>query len=165
MSISKFDLCTKIISCLADNGQTTKLLTFQHAIELVMVLPGKAAKEARTQFANIIRRYMAGDQTLIQEINANAESTAPIAEAARATLCEQGDIPGPTVLLPGNEQDNAICQRMEFERVRIYGLHSVISAMCILNSLNPMWRNDTVLVQHLEDQIRQIMMTHAGARP
>ena len=110
-------------------------------------------------------RYMAGDQTLIQEINANAESTAPIAEAARATLGEQGDIPGPTVLLPGNEQDNAICQRMEFERVRIYGLHSVISAMCILNSLNPMWRNDTVLVQHLEDQIRQIMMIHAGARP
>jgi hypothetical protein len=34
-----------------------KLVTFQHAIELVMVLPGRVAKETRTHFANIIRRY------------------------------------------------------------------------------------------------------------
>ncbi len=35
-----------------------KLLSFQHAIELVMVLPGRVAKETRTQFSNIIRRYV-----------------------------------------------------------------------------------------------------------
>jgi len=34
-----------------------KLVSFQHAIELVMVLPGRVAKETRTHFANIIRRY------------------------------------------------------------------------------------------------------------
>ena len=40
------------------------ILTFEHAIELVMVLPGKIAKalqETRAQFADIIRPYMAGD--------------------------------------------------------------------------------------------------------
>ena len=39
------------------NGRT-KLVTFQDAIELVMVLPGKVAKETRTQFAGIIQRYI-----------------------------------------------------------------------------------------------------------
>jgi hypothetical protein len=41
------------------NGKT-KLVTFQDAIELIMVLPGKVAKETRTRFASIIQRYMVG---------------------------------------------------------------------------------------------------------
>jgi len=69
------------------NGRT-KLITFQDAIELVMVLPGKVARETRAQFAGIIQRYMAGDETLIAEIQSNAESTAPIAELARVSLDE-----------------------------------------------------------------------------
>ena len=67
----------------------TKLLTLQHAIELVMVLPGKLAREARVQFANVIRRYMAGDGSLVQEIQANAESNSPLAQMARDSL--EGD--------------------------------------------------------------------------
>jgi hypothetical protein len=63
------------------NGRT-KVVTFQDAIELVMVLSGKVTKETRTQFASIIQRYMAGDQSLIAEIQSNAESSAPIAELA-----------------------------------------------------------------------------------
>jgi hypothetical protein len=69
------------------NGRT-KLVTFKDAIELVMVLPGKVAKETRAQFAGIIQRYMAGDESLIAEIQSNAESSAPIAELARGTLEE-----------------------------------------------------------------------------
>jgi hypothetical protein len=69
-------------------GGKTKLLTFQHAIELVMVLPGKMAKETRTKFADVITRYMAGDQSLVGEIEANAESTSPIAQMARDAVVE-----------------------------------------------------------------------------
>jgi hypothetical protein len=69
------------------NGRT-KLVSFQHAIELVMVLPGKVARETRAQFAGIIQRYLAGDQSLIAEIQSNAESSAPIAELARGSLEE-----------------------------------------------------------------------------
>jgi len=65
-------------------GYLTKLVSFQDAIELIMVLPGKVAKETRTKFADIIRRYIAGDRSLIPEINANAQSDAPIAQMARA---------------------------------------------------------------------------------
>lgn len=64
----------------------TKLVTFQNAIKLVMVLPGHVASEVRTQFASIINRYLAGDHTLISEIQSNAESTSPVAQMARESL-------------------------------------------------------------------------------
>jgi hypothetical protein len=67
------------------NGRT-KLVTFQGAIELGMVLPGKVAKETRAQFAGIIQSHMAGDQSLIAEIQSDAESSAPLAELARGSL-------------------------------------------------------------------------------
>jgi len=67
-------------------GAPAKLVSFQHAIELVMVLPGKVAKETRTQFSNIIKRYMAGDASLVDEIKANAESDDAINQLARADM-------------------------------------------------------------------------------
>lgn len=74
-------------------GHKTKLIAFKDAIELVMVLPGKVAKETRAQFAGIIQRYMAGDGGLHAEIEANAGSAAPIAQLARESLgiVQQGD--------------------------------------------------------------------------
>jgi hypothetical protein len=67
------------------NGRT-KLVTFQDALELIMVLPGKIAKESRVQFADIIKRYLAGDESLVQEIRANAESDSVISKLARESL-------------------------------------------------------------------------------
>lgn len=64
----------------------TKLVSFEHALELVMVLPGSTAKETRVQFANILRRYMAGDESLHAEIQANSTSGSPIAQMARESL-------------------------------------------------------------------------------
>jgi hypothetical protein len=67
-------------------GHPTKLVSFHDAIELVMVLPGKRAKRVKAQFANIIHRYLAGDKTLISEINSNAESSSGIADLARESM-------------------------------------------------------------------------------
>ena len=67
-------------------GYKTKLVSLSNAIELVMVLPGKVAKETRTQFVSIIRRFLAGDSTLVAEIESNAKSNSPIARLARASL-------------------------------------------------------------------------------
>jgi len=61
----------------------------EDAISLIMVLPGETAKEVRQQFAHIIRRYMAGDQQLVNEINSNASSNSPIAQMARASLGQE----------------------------------------------------------------------------
>jgi hypothetical protein len=67
------------------NGRT-KLITFQDALELIMVLPGKIAKESRVQFAEIIKRYLAGDESLVQEIRANAGSDSMLSKLAREAL-------------------------------------------------------------------------------
>ena len=72
--------------------ERSRLITFQDAIELVMVLPGKIAKETRSQFSDIIKRYIGGDQTLITEINANASSTSPIAQLAQASMDQDDDV-------------------------------------------------------------------------
>jgi hypothetical protein len=61
-------------------------VSFKDALELVMVLPGKVAKQTRTQFVGIIQRYMAGDMSLVLEVEANAQSTGPIQQMARASL-------------------------------------------------------------------------------
>jgi hypothetical protein len=55
----------------------TKRLKFEDAIELVVVLPGKVlpGKGTRVKFANVIKRYMAGDEGMVKVLSANAQST------------------------------------------------------------------------------------------
>lgn len=69
-----------------------KLVTFENAIELLMALPGEGAKEYRSKFAEVIKRYLAGDKTLVEEINANAKSNAPINQMARDACSSEGDL-------------------------------------------------------------------------
>lgn len=64
----------------------TKLVSFKDALELIMVLPGKIAMQTRAQFAHILTRYMAGDQSMHDDINANAASDGPIPKMAREAL-------------------------------------------------------------------------------
>ena len=51
-----------------------------------MVLPGDLANETRLKFADIIRRYMAGDAKLTQQVRVNAQSDNPILKLARESL-------------------------------------------------------------------------------
>jgi hypothetical protein len=53
-----------------------------------MVLPGKMARETRTKFADLIKRYLAGDSTLVSELAENAGSTHPIHGLARQSLAQ-----------------------------------------------------------------------------
>jgi hypothetical protein len=52
-------------------GYPTKLISFEDAIELAMVLPGKIAKETRKQFVGVIVRYLDGDESMCQELGKN----------------------------------------------------------------------------------------------
>jgi hypothetical protein len=67
-------------------GPKTKLVSLRDAMQLVMVLPGKVAKETRAQFAGVIERYIAGDRSLHAEIEANAGSGSGLARLARESL-------------------------------------------------------------------------------
>jgi FtsZ-binding cell division protein ZapB len=67
-------------------GPKTKLVNFNDAIKLIMVLPGNTAKQTRAQFASIIQRYMAGDQSLVTEVQANKASSSIINQLAKESL-------------------------------------------------------------------------------
>ena len=60
-----------------------------------MILGGKVAAEYRALVESTLTRVMAGDQSLIEVINANAASSAPVQQAYRAALAQE---PAPPVL-------------------------------------------------------------------
>jgi hypothetical protein len=84
----------KEISCKISTSEmagsvNTRLISFNDAIELIMVLPGNIAREIRLQFVSIIQRYLSGDSSLIKEINNNAASSGPIQQLARDSLAHK----------------------------------------------------------------------------
>jgi hypothetical protein len=95
-------------------GPKTKLVSFRDALQLVMVLPGKVAKETRAQFASIIQRYLAGDKTLHAEIEQNSESSSPVAQLARASIEGDGENP-----LKRRKIHDAEVAKMELENARM----------------------------------------------
>ena len=62
------------------------VIQFQGAIKLLMWLPGEQAKQFRSQAADILTRYYAGDKNLLKEVWENAQSLEPIHVAARTAL-------------------------------------------------------------------------------
>ena len=72
-------------------GQSKQpVITFIGALKLIMVLPGEAAKKHRSAMTDILRRYFAGDASLLDEIERNQVSESPIAQMARASLAGEG---------------------------------------------------------------------------
>ena len=64
------------------------VITLQGALKLIMWLPGNAAKDFRSKTTDILTRYLAGDCTLLKEIEANAASDHPVNNFARAAMEE-----------------------------------------------------------------------------
>jgi len=65
-----FDPANFIKQSLPGKGRT-KLVSFQHAIDLIMVLPGRLSKLYRKLFADVLIRYLDGDLSMCQEIANN----------------------------------------------------------------------------------------------
>ena len=62
------------------------VITFQGVLKLVMFLSGDKAAQHRSSMVKILSRYYAGDGTLTDEIEANAKSTSPIQQMAKASI-------------------------------------------------------------------------------
>ena len=68
-------------------GQTLQpVITFKGVLKLVMWIGGENAKDYRSTMVKILQKYYAGDGSLIEEVEANAQSTGPIQQMARASL-------------------------------------------------------------------------------
>ena len=140
-----------------------KLVSFQDAIELIMVLPGKVAKETRIKFANIIKRYLAGDSSLITEIQANAESNAPIAQLARASLPEK-DQEDPEVRRKRVKREDLelIKLEQEIEEMRASTQQKRIKnfndSLALMAQIRPDWKESDVRFRlQTEDMIKNII--------
>jgi hypothetical protein len=62
------------------------VISFKGVLKLVMWIGGENAKKYRTAMVSILSRYYAGDGTLTDEIEANAKSTSPIQQMAKASI-------------------------------------------------------------------------------
>jgi hypothetical protein len=91
----------------------TQLVRINDAIQLVMVLPGEMAKVVRLQIADIITKFIRGDETLVDQIHANAGSNSPIAQLARAF--ESVDVPVQNVPGVDNVQHLRADKHVDFE--------------------------------------------------
>lgn len=65
------------------------VLNLQGAFKLLMVLPGERAKLFRSSTAQLLLKYFAGDERLVNEIRANAQFGGLLNEMAREELREQ----------------------------------------------------------------------------
>ena len=110
-----------------------------------MVLPGRVAREIRVLFADIIKRYLAGDHSLITEIQANAVSSMPIAQITQESMNVEDD----EELTRKRRRED-----IELEMMQVKLDHSKINKeqeqykffIDSLDDLDYDWRNDSKLV-------------------
>ena len=76
-------------------NKTETVITFKGALKLAMLVSGENAAKHRTAMVNILSRYYAGDDSLTDEIEANAASASPVAEMARNSLAGEGAVENP----------------------------------------------------------------------
>ena len=131
----------------------TKLLTFQNAIELVMVLPGRISKKTRSRFANVIRRYMTGNSPLVNVIQANAKSSTAVTQLARESQCSESI---EDVERRRRFQDHELDLRIQESKRKDFDFF-----MRNMDLLNPNWKNDTRLLNQTKDHLKNIMFGYA----
>lgn len=68
----------------------TPTVDFEGGLQLIMVLPGVSAAECRKQVADLLTRAIAGDESLVGEIRANAKSDGVLPTLAREHLEAEG---------------------------------------------------------------------------
>ena len=130
----------------------TPVMTLHGIQRLLMILGGRVAADFRQIVLDVFNRYMAGDRSMITEIERNALSTAPIHQAYRQALVQE-----PVVDSIGDkrrlERQDALLELELKERNM-----SVIGSFCgLMSSLNPDWKNDTRLRLQLEDSMKTVM--------
>ena len=87
----KQEVCTECTNFhFPGQGQSEQpVITFRGALKLVMWIGGENAKDQRSAMVKTLTRYYAGDGSLTDEIEANAQSVSPIAQMARASLAAE----------------------------------------------------------------------------
>lgn len=110
-------------------GPSTPCMTIRGLQRLLMILGGKVAAEFRVMVEGVFTRVMAGDQSLIEVINANAASDAPVQQAYRQALAQE-----PVVEPAGEVLDvQSIARKRRIEELEIVRLEVEIESKKLAN--------------------------------
>jgi len=149
-------------------------MTIRGLQRLLMILGGKVAAEFRALAESTFTRVMAGDSSLIEVIQANARSDAPINKAFRQAL-EQEPVP-PQVAAPGetaadleeSKKRKALFDLEVRERlckVKDAEIASVTAFANAMTMLNPDWKKDARLRLRVEDSLKTTLLGAPPAAP
>ena len=141
----------------------TQLVNLKDALQLVMVLPGELAKSVRAQISNVMTEFFKGSESLVDQIRANAESSAPICQLARA--CEEPvedqearrkRIKREDLELVKMEQDIKRGEQ-EIQDMRVKNFQN---GMALMTQIRPDWmQTDARFRMQIEDMARNIVTT------
>jgi hypothetical protein len=71
------------------NPTPVPVITFKGALKLIMKISGDHAKKHRSTMVSILQRYYAGDGSLLEDLEANAQSAGPVQQMARASIAAE----------------------------------------------------------------------------
>lgn len=155
-------------------GPATPCMTIRGLQRLLMILGGKVAAEFRQIIEGTFTRVMAGDQSLIEVINANAASEAPVHQAFRAALAQEPVAPVLDNACLGQKRErsesedldiaerilrlNEGRQRLE-ESKRERALEHLSRGMDIIDSLKNKVNIDERTKLQFEDHIKNVILS------
>ena len=164
------DLCPSLFN--KDNfimRSRSRYVNFKHANELVMVLPGKVAKETRGQFAEIIRSYIAGDDTLLSAVEENSASSSTLAELARVSISEEErgcgikrkkkEMEREDMLFEVEMQEKRLNNMERLSKIQELRLKNMEGFSNLMTNINPSWKNDARLMLQVEDSIKNAVLS------
>jgi len=150
----------------------TPVMTLQGLQHLLVILGGKVAAEFRQIVLGVFTRYMSGDRTMLEEINANAVSTAPIHQAYRQALAQEPVLDAAGAKRQLDREDTLFelelqerKQALEERKSRMpaelqeKSMQNVQTFAVLMTSLNPEWKKDTRLCLQLEDSMKNAYFT------
>jgi len=159
-------------SSINNSPYETPAMTLRGLQRLVMILGGKVAADFRQIVEGIFTRYNAGDLSMLEEIQLNAVSTAPIHQAYRQALAQEPvlDAVGTKRQL---DREDALFEfelKEKISRLKDSEVSRMQNFCGLMTSLNPDWKKDTRLRMQIEDSMKtalfggQALITN-GASP
>lgn len=138
----------------------TPTMTLRGLQRLLCILGGKVAAEYRALLEGTFTRVMAGDRSLIEIIQANAASDAPVHQAFRQALAQEPVVPGRNEdaslqqlhkQTQESVEDTSLKRKREEIELQKMEISSVKEVIGLMDLLNPEWKTDANLccpIQH-----------------
>ena len=142
-------------------GAATPTMTIRGLQRLLMILGGKVAAEFRVLAESTFTRVMAGDNSLIEVIKANALSESPVTQAFRQAMEQEPIATPPADHVEERRKRNALFEMEMRERIcktREAEITIITAFSNAMSMLNPDWKRDTRLRLSVEDSLKTSLL-------